>query len=60
MLRSQLLAQASMDDIYDAMALDMIRDPKNKQKLIFDINQEAQKKRTPEEQEAWLLAQLNE
>jgi len=60
MLRSQLLERASLDDIYEAMALDMIKNQEQKQTLLLEINREEQKKRTPEEQEAWILAQLNE
>ncbi|KXJ57191.1 hypothetical protein [Neptuniibacter pectenicola] len=60
MLRSQLLEQATMDDIYEAMAFDMIKNKEQRQGLILAINQQAQKERTPEEQEAWILAQLSE
>lgn len=60
MLRSQLLEHATMTDIYEHMAIDMIRDPEQRKQIELSIHREQQAKRTPEQQEAWILSKLNE
>lgn len=60
MLRSELLDRATTEDIYEYMALEKLRDPEYQKQLKLENHRAEQATRTLEEQEAWILSQLNE